>query len=284
MISLIVAAFKNEELTEKCIKSILRQTFENIEIILVDECASEKMKDVMGKINDERLKLFLFNEKNSWGVGRARNFGASKATGDTLLFTDSDAEMHSNFIEEIMKVFEEHDPDAISGLPVAPKREETDFLSYLLGVEYEARIRAIGEGFVSICSGTCFAVKKEAFEDIGGFIETQTVGEDWFFSQVAEQKGYKIWHTNKAKIIVFKWESFWKYLKKQRIYAKYRVYHAKKFKHTTDEYPLMKTDYSKYNLKEKIVFPFFWIIRASVWLLGMIFGIFYYVILRRSVT
>ena len=249
---------------DECVWSIRNQTYDNVELI-------------QGTESD-------FGIKEKKGIGWVRNRLSQRSNGQILLFMDSDAEMYPNFIEEIMKIFEEHNPDAISGLPVAPKREETDFLSYLLGVEYEARIRAIGEGFVSVGSGTCLAVRRKAFEDIGGFIETKTVGEDWAMSAEFEKRGYKIWHTNKAKVVIYKWETFWKYLKKQFKYSHYRIFHAKKFKHTTDEYPLMKTDYSKYNLKEKIVFPFFWSIRASVWLLGMIFGIFYYVILRRSVT
>ena len=137
---------------------------------------------------------------------------------------------------------------------------------------------------MSVGAGTCLTIKKKVFEDVGGFIETQTFGEDWAMSAELEKKGYKIWHTNKAKIEVYKWEPFWKYLKKQHIYAQYRIFHAKKFKHTTDEYPLLKIDFSKYNLKEKIVFPIFWCIRASVWLLGAWFGVYKYIILKEDVV
>jgi len=247
----------------RCVESIKNQTYKNIEI-------------VMGTEKD-------FGVDKKMGLGWIRNRLAERATGDILLFTDSDATMHPDFVKNIIKIFEEQNPDVISGIPMAPEREDTDFLSYILGVEYEARIRAIGEGFVSICSGTCFAVKREVFEDVGGLIETQTFGEDWYFSKKIEEKGYKIWHTNTARITVYKWESFWKYLKKQYVYAKYRVYHAKKFKHTTDEYPLMKTDYLRYNAIEKIVFPIFYGIRASVWILGAVSGVWDYIILRKEI-
>lgn len=245
-----------------CISSIRNQTYENIELV------------------EGREEDFGFKEKR--GVGFMRNLLAKKATGDILLFTDSDGKLHRDFVKNIVKIFEKYNPDAVSGLPVAPKRNKTDFLSYILGVEYEARVREMGEGFVSVGAGTCLAVKKNVFEDVGGFIETKTFGEDWAFSKEMENKGYKIWHTNKAQIIIYEWENLWKYLKKQLKYSYYRIYHAKKYKHITDEYPLVKTDFSRYNIKEKLFFPIFWTIRAFSWFLGGAYGFIKFMILNKE--
>ena len=244
-------------------ESIKNQTYKNIEII----AGSEEDFNL-----PKKGKCFM------------RNFLSKKATGDILLFIDADALMLPNTVEEIVRIFEDKEVDAVSGLPIAPPREKTNFLNYLLGVEYEERIRSMGEGYVSVAASTCFAIKKSVFESVGGFVETyhKTVGEDWYLSMMLIQKGYKIWHTNKAKIYHFTAETLFKYLKKQFYYAWYRVYHTKKFGKVRDEYPIAKFNFKKYNIKEKIVFPFFYLLRALVWIFGAIYGVWTFYITRRG--
>jgi len=149
-------------------------------------------------------------------------------------------------------------------------------------VEYEERIRSMGEGYVSVAATTCFAIKRSVFLDIGGFVEKFKggIGEDWYFSEELTQKGYKIWHTNKAQIYHYTGETLFKYLRKQFYHAWYRVYHTKKFGKIKDEYSITKFNFKKYNSIEKIVFPFFYSLRAMVWILGAIYGVYYFYIIK----
>jgi len=244
--------------------SIKNQTYENIEIVAGNE------------------ESFGFKER--MGAGKMRNELSKLSHGDIILFIDADAVMMPNVVEEIVKIFKEKDVDAVSGLPIAPPREKSNLLNHLLGVEYEERIRSMGEGYVSVAASTCFAIKRSVFFDIGGFVETFKggIGEDWYMSAVLTQRGYKIWHTNKAEIYHFTGETLFKYLRKQFYHAWYRVYHVKKFGKIKDEYSITRFNLKRYNFLEKVIFPLFYLLRGSIWLIGAMYGIYTFYILKRG--
>lgn len=212
-----------------------------------------------------------------------RNFLAKKAKGEIILFMDSDAVMKKNCVEEIVKVFKKTDADAVSALPITPPREKTNLLNYLLGIDYEGRIRKMQEGYVSVAATTLFAIKKNVLEEVGYFNERHVFGEDWYFTKTMTNRGYKIWHTNKAKLYHYTAETFWKYLKKQFRYAEYNVYHSLKFKVIKDEYPKFHLGFKNYKKKfHKLAFFSLFIIRGLVWILGAINGTIKFVILKKD--
>ncbi|MBI2857773.1 MAG: glycosyltransferase [Chloroflexi bacterium] len=201
-----------------CVESIRQQTYRDIELI---------------QISEKELGLTVRK-----GAGFMRNEGAKRASGDILFFMDSDATLFPDAIEKLVGLFAETGGDAISTLPIAPKRNETDLLNYLLGLEYEERIRAMGEGWVNVAATTGLGVRRAVFDKVGGFVTefSRGVGEDWIFSCEMLQRGYKIWHTNKVKLHHYTAESFRKYLAKQAGHAGYRVIHYKRYKKMKDSY------------------------------------------------
>lgn len=106
LISVIVPVYNVEKYLEKCVDSIVNQTYKNLEIILVDDGAT----DNSGKICDELVELDnrikVYHKKNG-GLSDARNYGVERATGDYIGFVDSDdyidAEMYEKLYEAIKK-------------------------------------------------------------------------------------------------------------------------------------------------------------------------------------
>ena len=87
-ISVIVPVYGVEKYIAKCIDSILNQTFKDFEIIVVDDGTKDKSIDIINQqFNDKRIEIY---HKKNGGLASARNFGLEKATGDYLLFIDSD--------------------------------------------------------------------------------------------------------------------------------------------------------------------------------------------------
>ena len=88
-ISVVVPVYNVEQYLEKCVNSIINQTYKNLEIILVDDGATDKS----GKLCDELAKLdnriMVYHKKNG-GLSDARNYGLDKSTGDYIWFIDSD--------------------------------------------------------------------------------------------------------------------------------------------------------------------------------------------------
>ena len=101
-VSVIVPIYNVEKYLDRSVDSLVNQTYENIEIILVDDGT----KDSSGKIADRRAKedsrIKVIHKLNG-GLGSARNSGIKEATGEYLLFLDSDDYVDLNTIEELVK-------------------------------------------------------------------------------------------------------------------------------------------------------------------------------------
>ena len=87
-ISIIIPTYNRGKLISKAIKSCLRQTYNLLEIIVIDDCSKDNTKKVVKKIKDIRVKYIkLLNHK---GASYSRNFGIKKAKGNYITFLDSD--------------------------------------------------------------------------------------------------------------------------------------------------------------------------------------------------
>ena len=88
--SIIVPVYNTEEYLERCIESILKQTFDDFEIILVNDGSTDNSKKIITDYQKQYPeKIKVVNKKNG-GLSSARNKGVSKAKGEYLLFVDSD--------------------------------------------------------------------------------------------------------------------------------------------------------------------------------------------------
>lgn len=97
-VSVIVPVYNNERYVAECIESILNQTHENLELILINDGSTDTSLNICEKykILDERIKLISI--QNS-GVSTARNLGLKVMTGDYVTFVDSDDWIESNTLE-----------------------------------------------------------------------------------------------------------------------------------------------------------------------------------------
>ena len=100
MISVIVPVYNVENYLSRCLDSIVSQTYNNLEIILVDDGSS----DGSGRLCDEYVhkddRIKVIHQENS-GVSKARNSGLRVASGEYILFTDGDDVMHPRMIETL---------------------------------------------------------------------------------------------------------------------------------------------------------------------------------------
>lgn len=110
LISIIVPCYKVEKYLHKCIDSIICQTYSNLEIILVDDGSP----DNSGKICDEYAKrdnrIKVIHKKNG-GLSDARNTAIDIATGEYILFIDSDDYVSFNHVEHLYEVISKYNSD-----------------------------------------------------------------------------------------------------------------------------------------------------------------------------
>ena len=87
LISIIIPVYNQENYIKQCLDSILSQSFNDFEIIIVDDESKDNTISIINKYNDDRITVY---HKNNEGVSKARFFGLNKANGDYVLFIDSD--------------------------------------------------------------------------------------------------------------------------------------------------------------------------------------------------
>ena len=102
-ITVIVPCYNVEKYIDKCVQSLINQTYKNLEIILVDDCSTDNTWKIINKYskNYENIKC-MKNEKNS-GAGYSRNIALKQAKNDYISFIDSDDYIENNYYESMMK-------------------------------------------------------------------------------------------------------------------------------------------------------------------------------------
>lgn len=101
-VSIVVAVYNAEKTLKKCVESLLNQTYNNIEIILVNDCSKDNSLDICTEYSktNENVKV-ISNEKNS-GVSATRNNGINNSTGEYICFVDSDDYVEKDYVEILL--------------------------------------------------------------------------------------------------------------------------------------------------------------------------------------
>lgn len=109
-ISVIVPIYNVEEYLAECLDSLISQTYQNLELILVNDGSKDSSYQIAKKyaLKDERIKLYT---KENGGLSDARNFGIKKATGKYLGFIDSDDKPFYNQFERLHQMIVENNSD-----------------------------------------------------------------------------------------------------------------------------------------------------------------------------
>lgn len=101
-VSVIIPAYNAENDIEHCIESIISQTYKNTEIIIVNDGSKDNTKKILEKLNNKYKNIIIINQKNN-GVSASRNAGINMASGDYLMFVDSDDFLENIAIEHLLK-------------------------------------------------------------------------------------------------------------------------------------------------------------------------------------
>lgn len=110
MVSVIIPSYNREDTIERSVRSVLAQTYGNLEVIVVDDCSTDNTEKVVKSIDDSRVRYYCL-EKNS-GACAARNKGILLAKGDIIAFQDSDDEWRPDKLEKQLAVMEQTNADA----------------------------------------------------------------------------------------------------------------------------------------------------------------------------
>ena len=101
-ISIIIPVYNAEQYIDNCLKSLIGQTYKNIEIILVDDGSKDSSYDICLEYSKKYNFIKIFHKTNG-GPSSARNLGISKASGDYICFVDSDDTVSEYYVEKLLE-------------------------------------------------------------------------------------------------------------------------------------------------------------------------------------
>jgi glycosyltransferase involved in cell wall biosynthesis len=170
-ISVIIPVFNTEKYLAQAIKSVLEQTVQPDEIIVVDDGSTDKSVEVARHF-EPRIKIITQQNK---GAGAARNAGIKQASGEYLAFLDADDLWVENKLKQQLSYLENHpETDMIFGIVA-------QFVSPELSAEHQSKLKTELEKMPGYVTGAML-IKHETFMKVGLLNEKLELGEfiDWF--------------------------------------------------------------------------------------------------------
>lgn len=112
LVSVVIPVYNVRDFLEKCVTSVINQTYSELEIILVDDGSTDGSDDICNKLAVEDSRIEVIHKKNG-GLSDARNVGMKSARGKYLFFLDSDDTINSMLIEKSVEVAESYKADIV---------------------------------------------------------------------------------------------------------------------------------------------------------------------------
>lgn len=180
LVSIITPVYNGQDFLDRCIKSVLAQTYENWELLLIDDGSSDNSVQIIENyLEDNRIKL-LRNESNS-GIPTTRNKGIENSTGEFIALLDQDDEWLPHKLEkQVSRFLEIDDSFGLIYSNVEVRTDQGILSDQKKEIEPEASIQSNLELMLSrnlITSPTAM-VKRKALEEVGLFDESIRWGGD----------------------------------------------------------------------------------------------------------
>jgi glycosyltransferase involved in cell wall biosynthesis len=245
--SIIIPTFNSESTIEKTINSILKQSIKPYEIIVSDGGSTDKTIQIIERISEKNKEIKLIKKKG-FGISASRNIGVKQASGEIIVFLDSDVITEEKWLEKLLACMEKEKPFCCCGKYSVEltKSLASDFFSFVVSS--------------SSFQGYNIAFRKKDFLELKGFDEKMKYSEDPEFTLRAFLSGKKLAETNAETFHL-------SYSLKERIKSnfKYSFFDAVLFKKNISFF------FNPFNLLKspkniKLIFGFYWVLFFSFFL------------------
>lgn len=135
LISVIVPIYNTEKYLVECVESIRKQTYSNIEIILVDDGSTDASIEICDEFAEKDSRVRVFHKENE-GVAVARNFGIQHSNGQYVVIVDSDDVAVDKMIEVLYTQIKENDADIAVGNYYIYDESDGNFYYYITDDDY----------------------------------------------------------------------------------------------------------------------------------------------------
>ena len=177
MISVVIPAYNEEKNIGKAIDSVLNQTYQNFEIIIVDDGSTDNTREIVQAFKDKRVKYIY--QQNS-GPSKARNTAIDIASGEYIAFLDADDIYMPNKLEISLQLLSEANAGMLYGsFILEPQGKESKLISFKERESTKYLVTLLTDPFNNIAFPSTVLVKKDLLLETGGFDQNLRIGEDW---------------------------------------------------------------------------------------------------------
>lgn len=172
LISIIIPCYNNSDTLIETLQSIQLQTYLNTEIIIVDDCSvDDSFKLAQTYILEKKINGNVYKNNSNQGPSVSRNKGVNEASGKYLLFLDADDLIEKTYIKKCIDLLENRaDLNIIYS--------EAEFFGSKNG-KWELPDFKLPDFLINNCIPVSSVIKKEVFDELGGFDEKLRFTEDW---------------------------------------------------------------------------------------------------------
>lgn len=195
LISVIIPTYNRADTIMQSINSVLHQTYQKIELIVVDDCSDDHTFELLSGIKDQRVRYIKLSERR--GAPHARNTGVKLSTGEYIAFQDSDDIWHLDKLEKQMAFLRENDADMVAG---NVELETENAVIPLISNENRKGIRVLTEDLLpnNFISTQTILGKRAVFDNIP-FRENMPRFQDWLLAlEITRQ--YKVYFDHRVSV------------------------------------------------------------------------------------
>jgi len=111
LISVLVPMYNTEKTIKRCIKSIVKQTYSNLEIVLLDDGSVDNTYNIAKSFADKDKRIKLLQKPNEKSISKTRNFLLENYSGEYVVWVDSDDVLHKKYVEKLYKTIDKTDAE-----------------------------------------------------------------------------------------------------------------------------------------------------------------------------
>ena len=182
LISVIIPTFNRGYCLKRCINSVLSQSYEKLECIIIDNNSNDDSKKIFNSINDSRFHYYTINNDNI--IAKSRNFGIKRSKGELIAFLDSDDWWEKNKLKKILLEISKGADIVYHNLKINYTNENQKFLKRKFIISRKIR----GNSFKYLINNgnpiplSSVVIKKRILMEIGGFDENKNLAgaEDYY--------------------------------------------------------------------------------------------------------
>lgn len=205
-VSAIIPYYNGHEWLQDCVESVLNQRFDDVEVLIVDDCSPDDPEPIVDSIDDDRIRVLRHDENK--GIPAARNTGIRHAKGEYIGFLDQDDRWHPRKLERQVTVFQEGPEElgVVYGDATEIGDPKTPSWACPLPTDPRQRVKDLfmRNGVITITAlikRKCFRTHGLLDESLYGADDYEfwlRIGEDYMFRYVPEIMAYKRIHDGNA--------------------------------------------------------------------------------------